>query len=132
MDFRKFCKKYAQEIDGEYREYDENQSVVIVPLPGGRFQTITGHITHNANYDRDVVQLKTKVCSLTERIPFHDLLTESASYPYSKFIIEDGFLKVEAINFMVNLNEKMIKEMFHEIAKHADDWEFNITGKDIH
>lgn len=131
MDFKKFCKKYADEINGEYREYDDSQSVIIVPL-GDRFQTITGHITHNSEYDREVVQLKTKVCSLAEKIPFDQILTESASYPYSKFIAEDGFLKVEAINFLVNLNEQMIKEMFMEIAKHADDWEFKITGKDIH
>lgn len=132
MDFVKFCKNYAQEIGGEYREYDSSQSVIIIPLPGNRFQTITGHITHNEDYDREVIQLKTKVCELSEDIPFDKLLAESASYPYSKFIIEDDFLKVEAITFMVNLNEKMIKEMFIEIAKHADDWEFRITGKDIH
>ena len=132
MDFRDFCKKYAEEINGEYREYDDNQSVIIVPLADGRFQTITGHITRNNEYNRDVVQLKTKVCELSEQIPFEDLLVESASYPYSKFIVEDGFLKVEAINFLVNLNEEMIKEMFIEIAGHADSWEFKITGKDIH
>lgn len=132
MNFTKFCQKYAKEIGGEYRDYDENQSVIIVPLPDGRFQTITGHITHNDNYDREVVQLKTKVCHLSEDIPYRELLSESASYPYSKFIVEDGFLKVEAINFMVNLKETMIKEMFMEIAQHADSWEFRITGKDIH
>lgn len=132
MDFRKFCRKYAAEIKGEFREYDDNQSVIIVPLPDGRFQTITGHITMNSDYDREVVQLKTKVCGLTETIPYNDLLTQSASYPYTKFIVEDGFLKVESINFLTNLKENMIKEMFMEVAKHADDWEFKITGKDIH
>ncbi|GAB4239035.1 MAG: hypothetical protein Tsb0034_15000 [Ekhidna sp.] len=132
MDFRSFCKQYAEEIEGEYREYDNDRSVIIIPLPGGRFQTVTGHIVHNEEYDREVVQLKTKVCEIKEDIPFEDLLAESASYPYSKFIVEDGFLKVEAIAFSVNLNKDMIKEMFAEIAKHADDWEFRITGKDIH
>lgn len=132
MDFRKFCQKYAKEIGGEFRDYDESQSVIIVPLEDGRFQTITGHITHNESYDREVVQLKTKVCHLSEEIPYKELLSESASYPYSKFIVEDGFLKVEAINFLVNLNDKMIKEMFREIAVHADSWEYKITGKDIH
>jgi len=132
MDFAKFCKKYAEEIEGKYQEYDSDQSVIIIPLPENRFQTITGHITYNEHYDREVIQLKTKVCQLSEEIPFEELLVESASYPYSKFIIEEGFLKVEAITFVVNLNEKMIKEMFMEIAKHADDWEFRITGKDRH
>ena len=132
MDFKKFCKKYAKEIDGEFRDYDDTQSIIIVPLPDGRFQTVTGHVTHNDEYDREVVQLKTKVCHLSENIPYNEILSESASYPYSKFIVEDGFLKVESIAFLINLKESMIKEMFMEIANHADDWEFRITGQDIH
>ena len=132
MKFDDFCKKYAAEIGGEYREYDDTQSVIIVPLSGGRFQTITGHLKHDEDYDRQVVQLKTKVCGVEENIPFNEILFESANYPYSKFIVEDGFLKVEAIAFLNNLTEEMIKEMFMEIARHADDWEFKITGKDIH
>ena len=132
MDFKKFCQKYASEINGEYRDYDDSQAVIIVPLADGRFQTITGHITYNDEYAREVVQLKTKVCSLSDKIPYNELLRESASYPYSKFIIEDDFLKAESIAFLVNLDEKMIKEMFMEIAHHADSWEYRITGKDIH
>jgi len=132
MDFHNFSQKYAAEIGGEYREYDDTQSVIIMPLPDGRFQTVTGHITDNRDYDRKVVQLKTKVCSTNENIPFKEILNESAHYPYSKFIVEDDFLKVEAIAFLDSLSDSMIKEMFEEIAKHADDWEFRITGKDIH
>ncbi len=132
MKFKEFCKKYAIDINGEYREYDEHRSIIIIPLADGRVQTVTGHLTENTNYNRQVVQLKTKVCSLSEKIPFEDILTQSAAYPYTKFIIEDGFLMVEAISFMDNLNEDMVREMFQEIAHHADDWEFKITGKDIH
>ncbi|MEM0938570.1 MAG: hypothetical protein AAF600_01975 [Bacteroidota bacterium] len=132
MDFKEFSKQYASEIGGEFREYDNNQSVIVMPLPDGRFQTITGHITHNSEYNRQMIQLKTKVCGLDNEIPYGDLLAESADYPYSKFIAEDGFLKVEAIAFLANTSEDMIKEMFSEIGKHADDWEFKITGKDIH
>ena len=132
MDFDDFCKKYAAEIGGEYREYDETQSVIIVPLAAGRFQTITGHLTKNTDYNREVIQLKTKVCSIKENIPFAEILFESAIYPYSKFIVEDDFLKVEAIAFLKMINEDMIKEMFMEIAQHGDHWEYKITGKDIH
>ena len=132
MKFDDFCQRYAAEIGGEYREYDETRSVIIVPLSDGRFQTVTGHVANNSDYEREVVQLKTKVCRLSDQIPFEEILTESANYPYSKFIVEDDFLKVEAIAFLDNLNDEMIKEMFMEIAKHADDWEYKITGKDIH
>lgn len=132
MNYRKFSENYAKEIGGEFREYDENQSVIIVPLKRGRFQTVTGHINNHSGYDREVVHLKSKVCELTYNIPFQECLEASKEYPYTKFIIEDGFLKVEAINFLVNLKDAMVKEMIQEIANHADDWELKITGKDIH
>lgn len=132
MDFKVFCKKYATEIGGEFREYDSSRSVIIIPLKDGRFQTVTGYLTFNEDYNREMVQLKTKVCSLDNQIPFEDLLTVSADYPHSKFIIEDGFLKVQAIAFLSLTSEDSIKEMFIEIANHADNWEFKITGKDIH
>ncbi len=132
MDFKAFSEKYASEIGGQYRDYDGSRSVIIVPLEDGRFQTVTGHITQNEQYNREMIQLKTKVCSLSNNIPFEELLIESADYPYSKFIVEDDFLKVEAIAFLDSVTEDSIKEMFSEIALHADNWEFRITGKDIH
>ena len=132
MNFRKFSEKYAKEIGGEFREYDDTRSVIIFPLDGDRFQTITGHIVLHPEYDREVVQIKTKVCGLDENIPFENILAVSSNLPYSKFITEDGFLKVEASTFLVNLNEEMVKEMITEVAKVADAWEYRITGKDIH
>ncbi len=132
MDYKKFSQSYASEIGGEFREYDDNQSVIIVPLRQDRFQTVTGHIVKHAGYDREVIHLKSKVCELSYDIPFQECLEASKDYPYTKFMVEDGFLKVEAINFLINLNESMVKEMIMEIALHADDWELRITGKDIH
>ncbi len=132
MDYRKFSQYYAKEIGGEYREYDDSRSVIIVPLKRGRFQTVIGHIVSHSGYDREVIHLKSKVCELTYNIPYQECLEASKEYPYTKFITEDGFLKVEAINFLVNLNDNMVKEMITEIAQHADDWELQITGKDIH
>lgn len=132
MDFRKFSEQYAAEIGGQFREYDQTRSVIIVPLYGDRFQTITGHVISNSDYGREVVQIKTKVCNLKAFIPFEEILEASSGLPYAKFITEDGFLKVEASNFLLNLTEDMVKEMIQEVANVADDWEFKITGEDIH
>lgn len=132
MDFRKFSEKYAQEIGGQFREYDETRSVIIVPLYGERFQTITGQVVLNPDYNREVLQVKTKVCELKSYIPFEEILEASSDLPYAKFITEDGFLKVEASSFIHNLTEEMVKEMIQEVANVADDWEFKITGEDIH
>jgi hypothetical protein len=132
MNFKEFSKKYAQEIGGQFREFDETRSVIIFPLDGNRFQTITGHIVYHPDYNGEVVQIKTKVCGLDENIPYNDLLAESTDLPYAKFVVEDGFLKVEASSFLVNLDDNMVKEMIVEVANVADRWEFKITGKDIH
>ena len=132
MNYTEFSQSFAKEINGEFREYDDKQSVIIVPLKGGRFQTVTGHIVEHPTYNREVVHLKSKVCEMKYKIPYDECLGASKEYPYTKFIVEDGFLKVEAINFLVNLKEDMVKEMILEIAQHADDWEQKITGKDIH
>jgi len=132
MDFKAFSEKYAAEIGGQYRDYDNTQSIIIFPLKDGRFQTVTGHISFSEEYDRELVQLKTKVCGMSNEIPYAEILSESSEYPYSKFIIEDDYLKVVAVAFLESVSDNTIKEMFAEIAKQADDWELRITGEDIH
>lgn len=132
MDFKKFCKQYATELGGEYREFDDRRSVIIVPLFGDRFQTITGQIVSSEDYSRELLQITTKVCNLKAFIPYEEILEASSHLPYAKFVTGDGFLKVEASSFLINLNEDMVKEMIQEVANVADDWEFRITGEDIH
>ena len=133
MNFKKFAQKYAMEIDGEFRDYDENQSIIVIRLKGDRFQAIQGNVYNHEKYDgREVVQLKTKVCTAEESINFSEVLASSANHIHSKFIIEDGFLKVESAAFMDSVNDARVKEMIQEIGNLADEWEFKITGKDIY
>lgn len=132
MDFTAFSKTYAAEIGGDFREYDDTQSIIIIPLNDGRFQTVIGEITHHEKYNRDMVQIKSTVCAASETIPFEEILQESANYPYAKFFMEENHLKLGASTFLDDTSENTIKEMFSSIAQLADDWEFRITGKDIH
>lgn len=133
MNFKIFAQKYANEIGGEFRDYDDNQSVIVIRLKNGRFQAVQGNVYPNEQYDgREVVELKTKVCTVEEPFDVVEVLTESASHVYSKFIIEDGFLKVKSAAFMDSVNDARIKEMFQEIGAFADKWELKITGKDIY
>jgi len=130
--FKTFCKNFAKEIDGQYQEYDENQAVVIVPLADGRFQAITGHLTVHSTTEMDMVTIKSKISEISTDIPYEDLLKANSEYPYARFVIEGEHLKVEASAFLEHLSEDQIKEMMLEVAKLADDWEKEITGKDIH
>ena len=133
MNFKKFAQKYVDEIGGEFRDYDDNQSIIMIKVKGGRFQSVHGNVYNHDQYDgREVVQLKTKVCAVDESIKFPEVLASSVNHIHSKFIIEDGFLKVESAAFMDSVNDSRIKEMLQEIGNLADEWELKITGKDIH
>ena len=133
MNFKNFAKSYATEIDGEFRDYDDNQSVIVIKIPNERFQAVQGNVFKHEEYnDREVIQLKTKVCTVDQSIDFSDVLGSSREHIHSKFIIEDGFLKLESSAFMDSINEERIKEMIQEIGVLADKWEFKITGKDIY
>lgn len=133
MNFKKFAQKYAQEINGEFRDYDDNQSIIVIRLEGDRFQAVQGNVYNHEKYEgREVVQLKTKVCTAAESINFLEVLAASTDHIHSKFIIEDGFLKIEAAAFMDSVSDDRIKEMLQEIGNLADEWELRITGKDIY
>ncbi len=133
MNFKKFAQSYANEINGEFRDYDDNQSVIVIRLPGDRFQAVQGNVfSHDGYGGKEVIQLKTKVCTAESSIDFSNVLSSSVDHIHSKFIIEDGFLKVEAAAIMSDVNESRVKEMIQEIGLLADKWEFKITGKDIY
>ncbi len=132
MDIRKFLQDYSQEINGEYSEYDENKSVIIVPLPDERYQAIVGKINYNETYDKETVEFSSKVCSVREDIDYITLLKTNSDFIHAKFIVEDDFLKVEAGTFSELTNEAHLKQIISEVANLADQWELKITGKDIH
>ncbi len=132
MDYKKFAKKYAEEINGDFREYDSEQSVIVIQLPDERYQAVQGRIFTHPAYKREVIQLKSTVCKQSEIGDFEGMLEASADYVHSKFVIEDGYLRVEAATFMDSVTESRIKEMIQEAGNLADEWEFKMTGKDIY
>jgi hypothetical protein len=44
MDLTAIMKNYAEQIGGQFTQYDSLQSIVIMPVSGGRFQTVLGTI----------------------------------------------------------------------------------------
>ena len=126
-------KSYAEEIGGTYSEYDSSTSIIIVPLEDERFQTVLGKLKNNNRYkDRLGIEFTSKICEFTEGIDLKMLLEENANLNHAKFVITDNFVLVEASGFVETVTEEIIKEIIQEVANVADEYEFKLTGADVH
>jgi predicted lactoylglutathione lyase len=125
-------KRYADEIRGQYIEYTQTLSVIIVPVPGNRFQTVMGTIKQSSLYNRKVIIFTSKVCPMNESIDFKMLLEQTAFFNYCRFMISENYLQVEAVSSLSGVTEEDIKEMLQEVANIADQYEMKISGTDIH
>ena len=132
MNLTAFMKKYSDEIGGQYTDYNDSLSVIIVPLSGGRFQTVIGAIKDNELYNRKMVTFTSKVSPAQSAIDLKMLLEQSAFFNYGRFVIKDGYVQVEATVAMDNVTEDTVKEMLQEVANLADQYELKLTGADVH
>lgn len=132
MDLSKFMKSYADEIGGQYTEYDSHHSIIIVPVSGGRFQTVLGTIKQNELYDRKLINITSKVCLIKPGIDYQMLMEQVAFFNYCRFMIHENYLQVEAVASLPSITENSIKEMVQEVANLADQYELKLTGADIH
>ena len=126
MNLNEFMKSYAEELNGNFSEYDEQRSVIVVPLDMDRNQAVVGEID-----DDKMVIISSKVCVADDNIRYKELLEENHQTVYGKFTITNDFLKVESKVSSEEVTENTLKNTIQEIAKLADKWELNITGKDI-
>lgn len=132
MDLPAFMRKYADQIEGQYTEYDPSHSVIIVPVSGNRFQTVLGTIKKNDLYNRSLITLSSKVCALKPNMDIKMLLEQAAYFNYCRFVIADSYLMVEAVNALDGITENTVKEMLQEVANLADQYELKLTDSDIH
>jgi hypothetical protein len=132
MDLSAVMKKYAEQIGGQYTEYDHAQSIIIMPVSGGRYQTVLGTITQNDLYNRKLISLHSKICNIKPDIDYRMLLEQTAYFNYCRFVVKENYLQVEAVASMIGISEETIKEMVQEVANLADQFELKLTGVDIH
>ncbi len=132
MEFTKTMQQIAENIGGQFNEYDDHKSVIVALLKGGRYQTVMGVLKHHEKYGREVIHLSTKVCDTDQYIHYIEILSQNADFIHSKFVVVDGYLRVEAAAFTDTLTESTLKEMVQEVAELGDEWELKITGQDIH
>lgn len=132
MDLTAFMKKYADQISGQYIEYSNTLSVIIIPVSGSRFQTVMGTIKQSSLYNRKVIMFTSKVCTMNDSIDFKMLLEQTAFFNYCRFMISENYLQVEAVASVEGTQEDDIKEMLQEVANIADQYEMKLTGADVH
>jgi hypothetical protein len=132
MNLRDYIQNYAEQIGGQYTDYDQSKSVVVVPIDGSRYQTVLAITQKSPVSGRDQAIFSSKVCEFNGGIDLRHLMEQNAHFDYSKFVHEDGFVKVEASCLASSVNEVQVKEMIQEVAQLADHYEYKLTGKDIH
>jgi hypothetical protein len=124
-------KKYADQIGGQFTDYDQTRSVIVVPLDRSRFQTVLAQTQKSPVSGRDQAVFTSKICLYNTAIDLKALLEQNANFDYSKFVLEDGFLKVEASCLASSTSEDQVREMIQEVAQLADHYEYKLTGQDI-
>ena len=131
FNFNEFMERFADEIDGQFSEYDQSKSVIIVPLEENRFQAVLGVIKFNEKFNKTGVEFSSKVCPFSDDIDCKQLVLENAKTCYAKFVIVDDFIKVEGSTFVETIMEEGLKEIIKEVAQLADEWELKLTGLDV-
>lgn len=132
MNLTATIKKYADQIGGTFTEYDELKCIIVVPLKESRFQTVLAYTEKSKVSGKTRAVLISKVSDTVNGVDTHELLKVHANFDFSKFIIEDGQLKVVATCLADSASEEEIKFMVQEVAQLADQYEYKLTGKDIH
>lgn len=132
MDIFTILKNYAEQIGGTFSDYDHTKSIVVVPLPNGRFQTVLATLENSKTSGRQRIVITSKVTDYSAAIDARELLVQNGLFDYSKFIVDDNQLKVIASGLTDGISEEEIKYMVQEVAQLADHYELKLTGKDIH
>jgi hypothetical protein len=132
MNIMKYVQQYADQINGQFTEYDPFKSVIVVPTVGSRFQTVLALTQKSPVSSREQAVFTSKVCEYSSALDLKALLEQNVNFDYSKFVLEDGFLKVVASCLADSASEEQVKEMIQEVAQLADHYELKLTGQDIH
>jgi len=132
MNIMNYVQQFAAQIGGEFTDYDHSKSIVVVPLGGSRYQTVLALTQPSPVSGRDQAIFASKVCEYSDDLDLKLLLEQNANFDYSKFVLEDGFLKVEASCLASTASEDQVREMIQEVAQLADHYELRFTGADVH
>jgi hypothetical protein len=132
MNLLSTVKQYADQIGWQFTDYDHTKTVIVVSIDSHRFQTVLALTQKSRVSGREQAIFSSKVCEFSPSIDLKALLEQSASFDFSKFVLEDNFLKIEASCLVDSSTQEQLKEMIQEVAQLADHYELKLTGQDIH
>jgi hypothetical protein len=132
MNLLSTVKQYADQIGWQFTDYDHTKTVIVVSIDSHRFQTVLALTQKSRVSGREQAIFSSKVCEFTSAIDLKALLEQSANFDFSKFVLEDNFLKIEASCLVDSSTQEQLKEMIQEVAQLADHYELKLTGQDIH
>jgi len=127
-----FIESYAEQIGGQYTRYDHTRSVIVVPLNEGRFQTVLVATEPSNLSGKTRAVFSSKIANFDPSMNLKGLLEAASEFDYSRFILRDDQLKLEASCLADAATEEEVKFMIQEVASAADQYELKLTGKDIH
>ena len=125
-------KQYADQIGGQFTDYDHTKSVIVVPLDASRFQTVLAVSQKSPVSGKDQAVFTSKVCEYHANIDLKMLMEQNGNFDFARFVLEDGYLKVEASCLSSSTSETQVQEMIQEVAQLADHYEYKLTGQDVH
>jgi len=130
MEAAETLKAYADSLGGHFMEYSDTRSIAIIPVPGGRTQTVTCEEFHNQLYNRKLLRFCSKVCTVGSGLDFPMILEQASFFNYCRFVIRNGELEVETIADPATGDRTIYREMVMEVANLADQYEMKLSGKD--
>jgi hypothetical protein len=132
MNLLSTLKQYADQIGWQFTDYDHTKTVIVVSIDSHRFQTVLALTQKSRVSGREQIIFSSKVSDFTPSLDLKTLLEQSASFDFSKFVLEDNYLKIEASCLVSSASEEQLKEMIQEVAQLADHYELKLTGQDVH
>lgn len=130
MNLQEALEAYAEKSDSRFIRYNDEISIVIVPVSGGRNQKVVVTLVQNDLYNRKMVLISSQVCPVSENSDLKKLLEQSAHFNYCRFVIRENNIEVEAVADASGVAAAVIGEMITETANLADQFEMTLTGKD--
>ncbi len=132
MNFNEFMETYANEIGGQFQEYDTNKSVIVYPLGGNRYQSVLGTKRNSEISEKPSIQFTSKVCQYSASVNLEHLIRANASLTAARFVLIDDYIRIEAATLAETATESVLKSLIEEVAAVADSWEHKLTGQDVY
>lgn len=128
MNLQGFLRNYAQRTGNSFLEYTDTIDVITISLEGGRFQNVACYMIHRDGLH--LVEFMSKVCPSDTYLDYKSLLELNQNLCYAKIVLHNDLIQVAATVRQEYASEQELITMMEEVARVADNLEFEFTGQD--